>query len=63
MRVVSMSKIYAGSEHAGFTPRRRLADHLRGRGHLVEDLGPQTDASFDCPTRGRPTATIDAQQQ
>ena len=50
MRVGSMSKIYAGSDHAGFTLRRRLVDHLRGRGHLVEDLGPATDASCDYPT-------------
>jgi ribose 5-phosphate isomerase B len=49
MRVGSMSKIYAGSDHAGFTLRRRLVDHLRGRGHLVEDLGPETDASCDYP--------------
>ena len=45
-----MTKIYAGSDHAGFSLRRRLVDHLRGRGHLVEDLGPATDASCDYPT-------------
>jgi len=45
-----VKKIYAGSDHAGFTLRRRLVDHLRGRGHLVEDLGPATDASCDYPT-------------
>ena len=45
-----MSKIYAGSDHAGFTLRRKLVQHLRGRGHLVEDLGPATDASCDYPT-------------
>jgi ribose 5-phosphate isomerase B len=45
-----VSKIYAGSDHAGFTLRRRLVEHLRGRGHLVEDLGPATAASCDYPT-------------
>jgi len=45
-----VKKIYAGSDHAGFTLRRRLVDHLRGRGYLVEDLGPATDASCDYPT-------------
>ena len=45
-----MSKIYAGSDHAGFTLRQKLVDHLRGRGHTVEDLGPATDASCDYPT-------------
>jgi ribose 5-phosphate isomerase B len=45
-----VTKIYAGSDHAGFSLRRRLVDHLRGRGHLVEDLGPATDASCDYPT-------------
>jgi ribose 5-phosphate isomerase B len=42
-------KIYAGSDHAGFGLRRRLVDHLRSRGHAVEDLGPATDASCDYP--------------
>ena len=51
-----MSKIYAGSDHAGFTLRRRLVDHLRARGHLVEDLGPETDASCDYPTFGAAVA-------
>jgi len=45
-----VTKIYAGSDHAGFNLRRKLVDHLRGRGHLVEDLGPATDASCDYPT-------------
>jgi ribose 5-phosphate isomerase B len=44
-----VSTIYAGSDHAGFALRRRLVEHLRGRGHTVEDLGPATDASCDYP--------------
>ncbi|HVV49402.1 MAG TPA: ribose 5-phosphate isomerase B [Polyangia bacterium] len=42
-------KIYAGSDHAGFALRRRLVEHLRARGHAVEDLGAETDASCDYP--------------
>ena len=45
-----MKKIYAGSDHAGFTLRRTLVDQLRARGHNVQDLGPETDASCDYPT-------------
>jgi ribose 5-phosphate isomerase B len=44
-----VSKIYAGSDHAGFALRRRLVDHLRAGGHTVEDLGTTTDASCDYP--------------
>ena len=51
-----MSKIYAGSDHAGFTLRRRLVEHLRAGGHVVEDLGPETDASCDYPTFGAAVA-------
>jgi ribose 5-phosphate isomerase B len=44
-----VSKIYAGSDHAGFALRRTVVEYLRGRGHQVEDLGPATDASCDYP--------------
>lgn len=42
-------KIYAGSDHAGFSLRHRLIAHLRAAGHTVEDLGTATDASCDYP--------------
>lgn len=45
-----MKKIYAGSDHAGFNLRRKVVEHLRGRGYLVVDLGTETDASCDYPT-------------
>jgi ribose 5-phosphate isomerase B len=51
-----VSKIYAGSDHAGFTLRRALVEHLRARGHRVEDLGPETNASCDYPTFGAAVA-------
>lgn len=44
-----VSKIYAGSDHAGFALRRRLVEHLRAGGHTVEDLGTASDASCDYP--------------
>jgi ribose 5-phosphate isomerase B len=44
-----VSKIYAGSDHAGFALRRRLVDHLRASGHTVEDLGTESEASCDYP--------------
>jgi RpiB/LacA/LacB family sugar-phosphate isomerase len=44
-----VSKIYAGSDHAGFALRHRLVEHLRGGGHTVEDLGTATEASCDYP--------------
>ncbi len=42
-------KIYVGSDHAGVSLRSKLADHLRGRGHEIVDLGPDTDAACDYP--------------
>jgi ribose 5-phosphate isomerase B len=44
-----VSKIYAGSDHAGFALRHRLVEHLRAAGHTVEDLGTQSEASCDYP--------------
>jgi ribose 5-phosphate isomerase B len=44
-----VTKIYAGSDHAGFSLRRQLVEHLRAGGHTVEDLGTATDASCDYP--------------
>jgi ribose 5-phosphate isomerase B len=44
-----VSKIYAGSDHAGFSLRHRLVEHLRAAGHTVEDLGTQSEASCDYP--------------
>ncbi len=46
----AVTKIYAGSDHAGFALRGRLVAHLRSRGRQVEDLGPPTDGSSDYPT-------------
>jgi ribose 5-phosphate isomerase B len=42
-------KIYAGSDHAGFSLRGRVVAHLRDRGCEVEDLGAHTTESSDYP--------------
>ncbi len=44
-----MSKLFTGSDHAGFDLRQRLVAHLRQRGHEVEDLGPLSAESTDYP--------------
>lgn len=45
-------KIYAGSDHAGFTLKQRLIAAARGWGHEVEDLGPTTKDRVDYPDFG-----------
>ena len=42
-------KIYAGSDHAGYSLRGRVVAHLRERGYEVEDLGAHTTESTDYP--------------
>jgi ribose 5-phosphate isomerase B len=44
-----VSKVFTGSDHAGFDLRQRLVAHLRARGHQVDDLGPPSTASTDYP--------------
>ena len=42
-------EIYLASDHAGFGLRTQLADLLREWGHIVHDLGPETDDRVDYP--------------
>lgn len=42
-------KIAVASDHAGFTLKQQVADHLRGLGHEVLDLGTDSEASVDYP--------------
>lgn len=42
-------KIYAGSDHAGFTARAKVVEHLRKRGFEVDDLGAPSEESTDYP--------------
>ena len=43
-------RVYLGSDHAGFELKNHLAEHLRGAGHDVVDIGPAVyDAVDDYP--------------
>lgn len=42
-------RIAIASDHGGFHLKRELAEKLRAAGHVVEDLGPHSDASCDYP--------------
>lgn len=42
-------KICIASDHAGFDQKRNLADYLRGAGHEVVDLGPDSADRVDYP--------------
>ncbi len=46
-------RIALASDHAGLALKQALADHLRGRGHAVDDLGPIDTASVDYPAFAR----------
>ena len=45
-------EIYMASDHAGLNLRQTLADLLTEAGHIVHDLGPETDARVDYPDFG-----------
>ena len=47
-----MSRIAIASDHAAFELKSTLADHLRGQGHEVIDLGPPSTDSVDYPLYG-----------
>jgi len=49
-------EIYMASDHAGFNLRQTLADFLTEAGHIVHDLGPETDARVDYPDFGEKLA-------
>jgi ribose 5-phosphate isomerase B len=44
-----VTKVYAGSDHAGFALRGKVIAHLRERGLEVEDLGAPNAGSSDYP--------------
>ena len=45
-------KLAIASDHAAFALKQELAGWLRGSGHDVLDLGPESDASVDYPDYG-----------
>jgi ribose 5-phosphate isomerase B len=48
----TVTKIFAGSDHAGFALRGLVVAHLRERGHEVIDLGAPNAESSDYPDYG-----------
>ncbi len=48
-----MSTLYIASDHAGFSLKCFLGEHLRARGHDVHDLGPASATSCDYPDSAR----------
>lgn len=50
MADLAFVRVYLGADHAGFELKNHLAEHLRGRGHEVIDVGAQDyDAVDDYP--------------
>ena len=45
-------RIAIASDHAAFAMKAEIAEWLRGEGHAVIDLGPDTDARVDYPDFG-----------
>ena len=44
-----MQKIYVGSDHAGFSLKDKIAEHLSGKTYKVIDLGTNSNQSVDYP--------------
>ena len=44
-----MAQVIIASDHAGFALKNLLTEHLQGRGHEVQDLGPANAQSCDYP--------------
>lgn len=51
-------KIALGADHAGFTLKNAVADHLRGLGHEVLDAGTNSPERTDYPVYGSRAAHL-----
>jgi len=49
-------KLAIASDHAGLALKASIVDHLRAKGHDVEDLGPHAADSVDYPSFAVPVA-------
>ena len=49
-------KIAIGSDHAGFSYKSKLIDHITGKGHKVKDFGTFSPDSVDYPLYIKPVA-------
>lgn len=56
-------KIAIGSDHAGFELKQVLLQHLKGKGHQVEDLGAYNEEASDYPVFGEKVARAVSQGQ
>ena len=46
---MNAEKIQIASDHAGFALKQDLIDYLQSQNFVVEDLGPESEASVDYP--------------
>jgi len=53
---MKISKIYIGSDHAGFTLKSILIEYLENLNIPVEDLGTYSDEMVDYPDYGKKVA-------
>ncbi len=49
-------KIALATDHAGFEYKERIHEHLKAKGHLVEDFGTSSNERVDYPDFIRPAA-------
>lgn len=47
-------KVAIGGDHAGFSYKQQLVEHLQKEGYEVKDFGPGSDASVDYPDHAHP---------
>ena len=52
------SKIAIASDHAGYTMKLAIIDHLREKGYDVTDLGTDSNKDVDYPDFGHPLASV-----
>ncbi len=48
--------IAIGADHAGFQLKTAVAEHLRSKGHTVQDFGAHSEESVDYPDFAHPVA-------
>lgn len=51
-------KVVVGSDHAGLELKRALSEHLRSKGHDLEDVGTDGPASCDYPDFAQAVARL-----
>lgn len=51
-------KVVVGSDHAGLELKRALSEHLRSKGHELEDVGTDGPASCDYPDFAQAVARL-----